>query len=87
LITDKKKKVLAYLYKNPGITSPEFKVGIPAQTVEKLLAQLAEERMAVKNNNVWRVPNGNDIINMNRPESDQVTEHHIREMMRFCVSK
>jgi hypothetical protein len=51
------------------------------------LAQLAEERMAVKDNNVWRVPNGNDIINMNRPESDQVTEQHIREMMRFCVQK
>ena len=87
MITDKKKKVLAYLYKNPGITNSDFKVGIPTKTVEKLLKQLAEERMAVKDNDVWRVPNGNDIINMRRPDPDQVTEHHIREMMRFCVSK
>lgn len=84
---DKKKAVLAYLYKNPGITSAEFDVGIPAKTVEKLLEQLAEERMAVKDKAGWRVPNGNDIINMKPRGSDQVTEQCIREMMRLCVSK
>jgi hypothetical protein len=87
LITDKKKKVLAYLYKNPGITSPDFKVGIPAQTVEKLLNQLEEEQMAIKDQTGWRVPTGKDVVNMKRLGSDQITEEHIREMMRFCVQK
>jgi uncharacterized protein (DUF111 family) len=79
--------VLAYLYKNPGIINSDFKVGIPAPTVEKLLKQLEEEQMAVKDENGWRVPTGKDIVNMKRSESDQVTEQHIREMMRFCVQK
>ena len=79
--------MLAYLYKNPGITSPDFKVGIPAQTVEKLLAQLEEEQMAIKDQTGWRVPTGKDVVNMKRLGSDQITEDHIREMMRFCVQK
>jgi hypothetical protein len=48
---------------------------------------LAEESMAIKDQKGWRVPTGKDIVNMKRSESDQVTEHHIREMMRFCVQK
>jgi hypothetical protein len=79
--------VLKYLYQNPGIESADFKIGIPAKTVEKLLGQLVEEQMAVKAKNGWRVVCGADIVGIKAVSPFQIAEKHIREMMRFCVQK
>lgn len=78
---DKKKAILAFLEKNPGVSILQMNVGIPEWTLRKLVNELVEERMVVKLRHGWKLTSGADILNGKLENGMQVAERHIRNMI------
>lgn len=78
---DKKKKILAFLEKNPGASILKMDIGIPEWTLRKLMAELAEAKLVTKVHHGWRLTSGTDLLSGNLDSSIQIAERHIRNMI------
>lgn len=82
---DKKKAILAFLEKNPGVSILQMDVGIPEWTLRKLVNELVDEKMIVKLRNGWKLTSGTDILSGDLENPMQLADRHIRNMIN--VSK
>ena len=78
---DKKKKILAFLEKNPGASILKMDVGIPEWTLRKLVNELVDEKMVVKVRYGWKLASGSDILSGKLENGLQIAERHIRNMI------
>lgn len=78
---DKKKTILAFLEKNPGVSILKMDVGIPEWTLRKLVNELVEEKMVVKLRQGWKLTSGADILSGKLENPMQLADRHIRNMI------
>ena len=89
MISEQKKKILAYLEKNPGasILKMHAEIDIPEWTTLKLVTQLVDERMVVKVRYGWKIISGQNLIDLKVTSPIQTADKHIREMVRSGLQK
>ncbi len=80
---DKKKKIIAFLEKNPGasVLKMQAEVDIPEWTLRRLVSELAADKMVLRIKYGWKLTSGADILS-GKTESPMVTvDRCIRNMI------
>jgi DNA-binding Lrp family transcriptional regulator len=80
---DKKKKIIAFLEKNPGasVLKMHAEVGIPEWTLRKLVNELVDDKMVVRIKYGWKLTSGADILSGKTENPMVVMERCIRNMI------
>lgn len=79
MILEKKKEILQFLEKNPGVDIAS--AGFPEHTLRVLLKELEQDFMVVKDKKGWRLTTGKDIL------KQQTADQCMRDMVRIGLSK
>lgn len=89
MIMEQKKRILAFLEKNPGASALKIHadVGIPEWTLRKLIGQLEEDKMIVKTRKGWKLIGGDDLVKAKAISPEQLADRYMREMVKSGLQK